>query len=46
MAKIFEILKNGSRFGHLVDIIQTPGVEEMLQADGPMMFFAPVDDPR
>ncbi|KLK88055.1 fasciclin [Methanoculleus sediminis] len=43
MVKIFDMLQNDSRFGRLVEIIRTVGEEEMLQGEGPMTFFAPVD---
>lgn len=43
MAKIFETLKNDGRFTKLAEIIQTLGENEMLQSEGPMTFFAPVD---
>ncbi|ABN57653.1 MULTISPECIES: fasciclin domain-containing protein [Methanoculleus] len=43
MAKIFDTLQNDGRFGRLVEIIQTLGEEKMLQGEGPMTFFAPVD---
>ncbi len=43
MAKIFDALQNDGRFSRLVEIIQTLGEEKMLQGEGPMTFFAPVD---
>ncbi|HOI12286.1 MAG TPA: fasciclin domain-containing protein [Methanoculleus sp.] len=43
MAKIFEMLQNDGRFDRLVEIIRTLGEEKMLQGEGPMTFFAPVD---
>ncbi|MDN7013335.1 fasciclin domain-containing protein [Methanoculleus sp. FWC-SCC3] len=43
MAKIVDTLQNDGRFGRLVEIIQTLGEDEMLQGEGPMTFFAPVD---
>ncbi|WP_292519422.1 fasciclin domain-containing protein [Methanoculleus sp.] len=43
MAKIFETLKSDGRFSRLVEIIQTLGEDTMLQGEGPMTFFAPVD---
>jgi uncharacterized surface protein with fasciclin (FAS1) repeats len=43
MAKIFETLQNDGRFSRLVEIIRTLGEDEMLQGEGPMTFFAPVD---
>ncbi|KDE55262.1 fasciclin domain-containing protein [Methanoculleus sp. MH98A] len=43
MAKILDMLQNDGRFGRLVEIIQTLGEEKMLQGEGPMTFFAPVD---
>ncbi|MGI5938689.1 MULTISPECIES: fasciclin domain-containing protein [Methanoculleus] len=43
MAKIFEILKSDGRFSRLIEIVQTLGEDAMLQGEGPMTFFAPVD---
>ncbi|MDD2474109.1 MULTISPECIES: fasciclin domain-containing protein [unclassified Methanoculleus] len=43
MAKIFDTLKSDGRFSRLVTIIQTLGEDAVLQGEGPMTFFAPVD---
>jgi len=43
MVKIFDMLQNDSRFSRLVEIVRTLDEEKILQGEGPMTFFAPID---